>query len=235
MFVQEHHVSMLIYYEHVRQLKQDCATGWEYAVVSAKKSYILRLAAPLEAFKGSLVGFSIQSTKSLNECLIAVLHLDPISLKNAGHYAIGALIDLIALPIIGIVGIFLPTLAFALTAKISEEAKHIIGKETEHLYRTTSFNQITARLISPVRGVTESFSDLLQTINQAISKIFNYPFTPDIDCMKHIIIPLFKGSSKTTINLLRDECCLADACIKTVAGVTGILFTESRTFLEIYP
>ena len=237
MFVQEHHVTMLVYYEHVRQLKQDQehAVGWDYAAASAKKCYILRFSATVDAFKDAFVGFAIQSTKALNESIIAVLHLDHTSLANAGHYAVGALIDLIALPIIGIIGIFVPAIAFALTAKISDMAKNIISKESEQLYRTTSFNEITARLISPLRGLTDSFSDALQTISQTISKIVNYPITPNVKCMNDIIIPFFKGSSKSTINLLRDECCLADACIKVIAGGMGILFTESRTFLDIYP
>lgn len=171
MFIQEHHVSRLIYYEHVKLLSQHHTRGLNYCATTAKKAYLLRVASTIDAFKGAAIGFIIQATKGINEFVIGVLHWDMISIKNSTHYFAGALIDLCALPVLGTIGVIVPPIALTLTAKVSEFSRDIISSQSEDIYRATSFNQITARLISPIRGVTDALTEILMAISQIVSKL----------------------------------------------------------------
>lgn len=234
MFVQEHHVSMLIYFEHCRHLETKYTHGWDHFVASSKKCYLLRIAATIDALKGAVIGFIIQTTRGLNEFFFGILHFDPISFKNSAHYLLGAVIDLTSLPIIGLIGIGMPSLAITLTAKVSEKAKEVIDKQSELHYRTKSFSEITGRLCAPLRGTTDAIADTLLAISQMITKIVHYPVAPHCDFMNDLIIPFFKGSPKSQ-ELIHENYCLADACIKILAGGSGIIFSESRNYLDIYP
>lgn len=235
MFIQDHHIGMLVYYENVRQLKQDHPQGWERFSESLKKGYLLRVAATIDAFKGAIIGFSIQTLKALNECVIGVIHFDRASFLNAGHYALGALIDLIALPIIGIIGIAMPSLAITITAQISEKAREIINRQTESQLQTVSFSEVTGRLICPLRGATEAVADILQALSFAITKLVNAPLTSNFDCIHGVFLPLFKGQGNSTDVVTREDTCLAAGCVKILAGGTGVFFSESRNYLNIYP
>lgn len=226
MFVQVHHML------YQRTLQETAHTsshlqGFEHIAHFAKNQYLSRIIPAITAIKDAVFGASIAFLKGSSELFISVVNLDLSALKHAGIYFLSAIVDAIALPILGLLTLISPTksLPFTLSGALAEFNSKWVVPNSYYLYDTQQFNPFAGRVAAPIRGFVEASCGVALATSEAVNQLLSWP-TNQMHLLG-IVQKMFRGA-------IDDNYSYSMAAVKLFAGLSGPFSRYSRNHINIF-